>query len=754
VIENGRARLEDLGSSNGTFINSRERRIESAFLAETDTVFLGSFRVPAARILGPIDGRPCGGSFLVAFRGSELVLGRGRECDRLLSFPMVSRRHARLSRMGNAMRIEDLGSSNGTYVNGVRVREPTVVRPGDQIGLGSYTFTLTVSGDLEERDSRDDLTLEARDISVEAPGRTLIEGISLLVRPGELVGLMGPGGAGKSTLLKALGGHLGVSRGAVLLNGVDLARHPMEFRAQIGFVPQDDIVHRELTVAEALWFAARLRLPADYHDAEIRQRVRDVLEQLELTACADMRIGASGGSGCSASERSRINLAVELLTDPPVLLVDDPTSGVSPEDALSVMRLLKKLAQRGKSVLVSIHRADSDLFRKLDRVAVLARDAGGVGPGRLAYDGPAYPDAILYFNSPQPVNLRPDLEREPSPDDLLKGLAQRPAKDWADRLAIVRSLRAEASMGSVQPSIAGELAPVAQELRPSALGQWWALVQRNVAIKRQDRWNMAILVGQAPVIAVLIVIVFGRPRGTGVEQDDWVATARAVVSTTFAVGMAALWFGCSNAIREIVAEWPIYQRERMFNLKLVPYVASKLAALGVLCLIQCAILLAIVHLGTGLKGPWLATMAMLVLTSSVGMALGLVISALARTPRVAIALLPLLMLPMLIFGGGLQPVHKMHPSLRIVCNVFPSRWAFEGLVVLESDQRPFAPTAAAADPAQPADDFAVAPRDMAEHYFPAETARRGPTAAAIALAGTFLFLTAFVGVVLKFRDPV
>ncbi len=196
-------------------------------------------------------------------------------------------------------------------------------------------------------------------------------------------------------------------------------------------------------------------------------------------------------------------------------------------------------------------------------------------------------------------------------------------------------------------------------------------------------------------------------------------------------------------MREIVDEWPVYQRERMVNLKLAPYVASKLTTLGALCLFQCAILLAIVRFGSGLKCGWLPTFVILFLASSVGMTLGLVVSALVRTSTVAISLLPLLILLLLIFGGALMPLHKMHSSLRSACNVVPSRWAFEGLVVLESDRRPFAPTPAVAD--QP-------PRDMAERHFPAETDRMGPWAAVIALTGMLLFLVTLIGVILRCRD--
>jgi ABC transport system ATP-binding/permease protein len=752
VVENGQARIEDLGSSNGTFVNSRERRIDTAPLAETDIVFLGSYRIAATRLLKPEVDAAADGSFVIKFRGSSMVLGRGLDCDRVLDFPMVSRRHARLTRSGEQFRIEDLGSSNGTYVNGERLRESRVVRPGDRIGLGSYTFTLTLSGDLEVRDGRNNLRVEARDVAVAAGGRPLIEGISLAVLPGELVALMGPSGAGKSTLLKALGGYIRPSRGAVLLNGVDLARHYADFRGQIGFVPQDDIIHRDLTVGEALRFAARLRLPADYGDAEIRRRVRDVLAQLDLAGTADVLIGSPSGSGTSGGQRRRVNLAMELLTDPPVLLLDEPTSGLSSEDAVLVMQVLRKLADRGKTILLSIHQPGHDSFRILDRVMVVARDAGSTEPGKLAYDGPAYPDAILFFNPPQPAGGRPIAASDPSPDDLLKGLARRPVREWVERLADQGGRQAERVARSAGAATATPPSPVPQDLRRSPIAQWWALVSRSVAIKRKDRWNTAILLAQAPVIALLIVLVFGKQAGAGVDEVHWAETTSGVVSTTFILGLAALWFGCSNSVREIVAEWRVYQRERMVNLKLGPYIASKLTALGTLCLFQCTVLLAIVHYGIGLKGDWPATFGILYLASGVGLALGLVISAVARTSEVAVALLPLVILPLLIFGGALQPIHRMHPSLRFACESFPSRWAFEGLVLLEAEKRPLAPEAAGSEALQPGVALASAPRDMAEAYFPVESDRMGPRASVIALAGTLVFLVALIAVILRSRD--
>src|SRR6185312_10821669 len=145
---------------------------------------------------------------------------------------------------------------------------------------------------------------------------------------------------------------------------------------------------------------------------------------------------------------------------------------------------------------------------------------------------------------------------------------------------------------------------------------------------------------------------------------------------------------CSNAAREIVAERAIYQRERMVNLRIMSYVLSKFTVLGALCLFQCAVLSAIVYFGSGLKGPFAPMFAMLFLASAVGLAVGLLASAVARTPEMAIALVPLLILPMLILGGAMQPIHKMSAAMKPASLVMPSRWAFEGLLLQEVSCQP------------------------------------------------------------------
>ncbi len=432
--------LEDLGSSNGTAIGHPAHKIQQAPLSPGDVVFLGSFRIPADRLLAAQPDPANRPSAAVAFQGEELVFGRSPDCDQVLNYPMISTRHARLYRLGATILIEDLGSSNGTFVNGKRVRRPTPVRPGDVIGLGSYTFTLTAPDannhyTLQRRDYRGDVTLEARDVGIAVPGRQLIEGVSLTIFPSEFVGLMGPSGAGKTTFMNALNGYTEPNEGEVLINGISLYENFDQFRLALGYVPQDDILHPQLTVGQALYYSARLRLPSDYSRADLKARIAQVLEQLGLTGTEDVLIGSAEKKGISGGQRKRVNLAMELLTDPLVLFLDEPTSGLSSEDALMVMKLLRHLADQGKTILLTLHQPSLEAYRQMDNLTVISRDARSADPGRLAYYGPAYPDAIDFFNpaDKEPPGLSRRSATKLTPDEVMRNLARRSTAEWVAR---------------------------------------------------------------------------------------------------------------------------------------------------------------------------------------------------------------------------------------------------------------------------------------------------------------------------------
>jgi hypothetical protein len=296
--------------------------------------------------------------------------------------------------------------------------------------------------------------------------------------------------------------------------------------------------------------------------------------------------------------------------------------------------------------------------------------------------------------------------------------------------------------------------------------QWWTLTRRCFEIKLKDRTNSAILLAQAPIIGFLVAIVFGKQASEEVTPENWPAVASAVATTVFLLALAAMWFGCSNSAREIVGEWAIYRRERMVNVKIPAYVASKLTVLGGLCLLQCGVLIAIVYLGVGLEGAWLAMFTLVVLTSLVGLALGLTVSALARSSEVAIALLPLILIPMVILAGVLQPLYRMSSVARILAQTMPSRWAFEGLLYLEVTDRPtwtppslFPPagdlrsTTIVAPQANEEEVTAEAEsEDMAERFFPSGDQRTDWENSGLALFVMLVLLVGSIHFILRVRD--
>jgi ABC transport system ATP-binding/permease protein len=748
VVDQDGARIEDLGSTNGTAVGSLDQKIEHAQLTPGEAVYFGTLRVEAGRLLG---GRLSLGNhthMLMSLTQQVTILGREPGCDDVLDDPRVSRRHARLTRSPEGLTIEDLDSANGTFVNGVRISTAMPLQAGDQVTIGRFSFLVGAQGQLERQDRRGNVSVQARAVTVSVGTRCLLEDVSLTVYPGELVGLMGPSGAGKTTLLNALNGYALPTSGKVFFNGQDLYANYDQFRGLIGYVPQDDIIHEQLTVAQALYFSARLRLPADTSDAEIQVRVQRVISQLALGGAEQVLIGSPNGRGISGGQRKRVNLAMELLTEPAVLFLDEPTSGLSSEDTMNVMRLLRRFADEGRTIVLTIHQPGLEAYRLLDNLILMGRDAGSVEPGRLVYYGPAYPQAAEFFQ-PDP----PDSEQAPSPDDVLRGLARLPCSVWQQRYEASRWKQQyvvdRAAGQASSPDHQIDAGPVTET--PFDPLQWWTLVRRTLAVKARDTTNTATLIAQAPIIGLLIAGVFGARAAEEATPENWTAVANAVATTIFLTALAALWFGCSNAAREIVGEWPIYRRERMVTLTIPSFMAAKLTVLGGLCLLQCLILLGIVAMGAGLQSSLPAMFALLALVSLVGVSIGLLVSAVAKTSEVAIAILPLVLLPMVILAGVLHPLHEMNRGVSMLAQMMPSRWAFEGMLILESEKRPVLSLGGL--PGQ--EDVAVesdGQQDMAEHFFPAETDRMGVVASCLALLLTFGLVVGGVYACLRLRD--
>lgn len=752
--------LEDLNSTNGTYVNAHDRRISRAPLIPSDIVYLGSFRIPAWRLLEGDAYQPDFRRTMVSLRDSTITLGRDPQCDHVLDYPMISRHHARITQTMDGFLVEDMGSTNGTFVNLQRVKGPTPVLPEkDVVSLGTYAFTLTPSGEIEIRDNRGELVVEARDVGIRvAKNLWLIDRISLSLYPSEFVGLMGPSGAGKTTLMNALNGYTPPARGSVLVNGQDLYANYDLFRGQLGYVPQDDIIHRELTVGQALYYSARLRLPPDFSDAEIRNRMEKVIDQLGLRGTENVFIGSPDQKGISGGQRKRVNLAMELLTDPSVLFLDEPTSGLSSEDALMVMKLLRQLADTGKTILLTIHQPSLEAYCLMDNLVMVGKDQGGVAPGRLAYYGPAFPEAIQFFSGKEDVNEQKAAEL--GPEELMRGVARQSTHHWIQQYnqSEEKHLYVEARVGKgASPASSTGDTPTRQ--RTALFHQWWTLIRRGFAIKIRDRWNTSILLFQAPLIGLLLMMVFADHASGDEEGDQWFQVAKATATSIFMLSIMSVWCGCSNSAREFVGERAIYMRERMVNLKIPCYVASKLTLLIGLCVIQCAIMLGIVYWANNMQGPWVKMYGVLLLAGTVGVAIGLLVSVLAKTVEVAIAALPVVIMPMIVLGGVMLAPHELNEVSELSSRAMPSRWGFESLLVLEAGSRtkyepPELPPEVTMMPRGAGDvavEFPQGEQDFAERLFP-EDSRYTPGFAATVLFGMLVANVIAMTVVLRWRD--
>ena len=369
--------------------------------------------------------------------------------------------------------------------------------------------------------------------------------------------------------------------------------------------------------------------------------------------------------------------------------MDEPTSGLSSYDAESVVDLLKELSKTGKTILTTIHQPSLKVYKQFDDLLMVSRDKG-TKPGALVYFGPAYPDSIQFFNPPAgPTDTAPLHSAELNPEMLFSGMntvseASR-TETWRQRYQASHYRKEFVENRSGKQPAATDKTGEEKPRRQFDLGQWFALVKRNIIVRLQDRAQTAILLMQAPLFAVLVVLVSYPLR-----PDHFDEIAQKLPIVHFLMVIAAIWFGCNNAARDIVGEWTIYKRERMVTLKLLPYIFSKFAVLLGLCFFQCGSMLAIVYLICGLHSNFLYDFLVLLLSSMIGAGLGLSISALSKTTESAIAMLPVVLLPIIALGGGMRSIYLMPQAGQVLSTIIPSRWSYEANLLHEAAAKEWA----------------------------------------------------------------
>jgi ABC-type multidrug transport system ATPase subunit len=596
--------------------------------------------------------------FPVTARPDPVVVGRVSNCGLAIDSPLISREHARLMPTPEGALLEDLRSTNGTYVNGQRVIRPILLHPGDRVSFATFIYVFTGSA-LEPAVLGGRVRLEARSLTKtvtdRATGkpRNLLDGIDLVIEPGEFVVIFGTSGSGKSTLLDSLNGRRPATSGRVLYNGVNLYDAFAAFRAGIGYVPQQDIVHRKITIKHALDYTARLRLPRDTSAAEISAYIERVLQRVGLLDKGDLAVDTP--EPLSGGQLKRVNLAVELVANPNILFLDEATSGLDAGTDKKMMRLFADLAADGKTVICVTHTLENVGCCHL--VALLHH-------GFLVYYGPPQ-DAAGYFGVQR---LSEVYERLESQDALTWGGRFRQS-DHCRRFVTARASHGEGTRASPTPAAA----PPKGAGRMGGwldLGQAWTLTRRYVDLLLADRLNLAMLLLQAPLIALVVGAIFDT-SGTLPER------AQAESQIAFVLVLSAIWFGGINSAREIVKELPVYLRERAVVLRIPPYLLSKLLPLAVLCAAQCLSFLGIVTSMIDFPGPFLDRFLVLFLAGFAATGMGLAVSAFVASNDKAIATLPLLLIPQFILSNAVVQLDGVAEAVAKACVI--SYWALDAM---------------------------------------------------------------------------
>ncbi|MGJ7416091.1 FHA domain-containing protein [Streptomyces cinereoruber] len=586
----------------------------------------------------------------------SIRIGRAPDNDVVIPDLVVSRRHAELrAHPDGTYWIHDLDSHNGTFLNGRPVTDARVT-PEDIVGIGRCAFCL-IGGQLVEFTDTGEVSLDVRSlaVTVDHGHKTLLDEVSFPVGEKCLLAVVGPSGAGKSTLLNALTGQRPADRGTVLYDGRDLYRDYAELRQRIGLVPQDDILHLQLTVRRALGYAAELRFPEDTERAERQARVDEVIRELGLVERADQPIHSLSGG-----QRKRVSVALELLTKPSLLFLDEPTSGLDPGMDRSVMHMLRGLADDGRTVVVVTHSVLS--LDVCDRLLVLAPG------GRVAYYGPPS-EALGFFGFEEWPEAFEAFERERD-------------RDWAGGYRSSRFQRRYITDATAGPDLPlGGGAPADEVRAPPPKAQSWGsqlrtLVRRYAAALSADRTFIVIMVALPFVMGAM-----ARALSEGSLNPE------SSLNVLLILCVGGVLTGAANAVRELVKERTIYRRERAVGLSRSAYLASKVVVLGLITVVQSVVLTLVALIGVPLnvpggKGvlmpPLVEITLAVALLSFTAMMLGLFVSALVRKEEVTMPLLVLLAIVQVVFCGALLTVRGT-PVLEQLAWLVPSRWAFAAM---------------------------------------------------------------------------
>lgn len=536
-----------------------------------------------------------------------------------------------------------------------------------------------------------DLVFEAANIEFVFPGgKQGLHNLNMRERSGQLLGIMGASGAGKSTLLNILNGTAAPSKGSVNINGIDIYKEPDKVEGLIGYISQDDLLIEDLTVFENLFYNAKLCFDG-VSKFKLTKMVMSTLKSLGLNEIKDLKVGSPLNKKISGGQRKRLNIALELIREPSILFVDEPTSGLSSRDSENIMDLLKELALKGKLVYVVIHQPSSDIYKMFDKLMIL--DTGGYP---VYYGNPI--DAIQYFKAQINDVTSEDVEcyncGNVNPEQVFNIIEGKVLDEYGQltqnrRVKPVDWNEKFLSSGKMVSELAenngtGAELPKAATI-PSRIAQFLVFITRDVRSKIADKQYMLINFLETPVLALILasLVRFYANDEAGYmfrENDN-------IPAYMFMCVVVALFFGLTVSAEEIIKDRKILKREKFLNLSRSSYLVSKIIIMFFISFVQT---LAFVLIGNSIlevEGMNMAYFVVLFSTSCFANMLGLNISASFRNAVTIYILIPFLIIPQLLLSGVIVEFDKLNPGFSsdeyvpITGEVMASKWAYEALAV-------------------------------------------------------------------------
>ena len=568
---------------------------------------------------------------------NEVRIGRDPGCDIVLPHLSVSRYHAKVSFENGHYYITDKQSTNGVLINNKRITGKQLLHEKDIINITNSKLIFS-SGTISYCCYTKGISVDVSKVIINrGKGKkvfTTCNNVSLGIKPGELVSIIGGSGAGKSTVLNCMCGYLPPTQGEVFINGIDLYRNFDSLKKLVGYVPQSDIVYDNLTLYDMLSYTAKLRLSPDISETERENAITKAIQLVELTEKRNSFI-----KNLSGGQKKRASIAVELLSDPNLLFLDEPASGLDPGTERNLMHSLRQMANSGKTVILVTH---STLQLKLcDKIIFMGKG------GRLCFYG-SYDEALRFFGVSDVV-------------DVYNMITDNPV-EWSQKF---ESSRAATGVSRTNSDTLSSVKHDKKLQLPVLCARYFKLVLN-------DRQRLLLLVLQAPVLALLISVV---------ANGDQFYKYSITKSLLFALSCSGFWIGILNAIQEICKERSIMKREYMTGLSLNSYIASKILVLGAMCLVQSILIVTTFAILVGLPDdgvigiPYIELLITTFLTALSATAMGLFVSSLFTNADRAMTVAPILLMPQILFSGL---IFKLEGFTECISWFAVCRWSMEG----------------------------------------------------------------------------